>query len=232
MIHLIIATRNAHKVREIASILGGHFNCLPMTKLGKVPELVENGTTFEENATSKAKQLASWIESRPDARSFAGSNEKVFVVADDSGLEVDQLDGAPGVHSARFAAVDATALGNAKDADNNTKLIRLLRKVPGKKRTARFRCVLAVAPVPARTGRGSAPSATASRRARFKLFEGVCEGRLAFVVQGVRGFGYDPLFVPIGCHETFGELDESVKSRISHRAKALAKLKRYLLNKP
>jgi XTP/dITP diphosphohydrolase len=229
MIHLIIATRNAHKVEEIAAIVGRHFTCWPMTRLGSVPELIEDGATFEENATAKAIQLASWLASRPEAIARVGSTGNLLVVADDSGLEVDQLNGAPGVRSARFAALDTASPGNSNDADNNAKLMRLLKDVPRSKRTARFRCVLAVVAIPSTAGRKSASREETPVRDRVRLFEGVCEGCLASVPRGVRGFGYDPLFVPSGYRRTFGELDDSVKSRISHRARAVARLKRALL---
>ena len=134
------------------------------------------------------------------------------MLADDSGLEVDALDGAPGVHSARFAAQDLHGGVNASDAANNAKLLELLQEVPSARRTGRFRCVLALARV--------AP-------ARFEplSFEGVCEGRIAFAPSGGGGFGYDPLFVPEGFSASFAELGEEVKNRISHRARALARLR-------
>jgi XTP/dITP diphosphohydrolase len=137
-----------------------------------------------------------------------------FVLADDSGLEVDVLDGAPGVNSARFAALDTGRPGNSSDADNNAKLLRLLRDVPPEKRTARFRCVLAFVPV-------HPPSAIPQPR----FFEGVCEGRIGDAPRGQGGFGYDPLFIPNGFNQTFAELGEETKNRLSHRARALAALK-------
>jgi XTP/dITP diphosphohydrolase len=127
-------------------------------------------------------------------------------------LEVDALGGAPGVHSARFAADDATGTANSPDAANNAKLLGLLEGVPSEKRTARFRCVLALA----------------SRDKATLLFEGACEGRIAFSFSGAGGFGYDPLFVPEGCAQSFAELGEEIKNKISHRARALAKLRLFL----
>lgn len=229
MTQLIIATRNAHKVGEIAAILGRQFTCLPMTRIGKVPDLVEHESTFGENATAKATQLATWLLSRREAKALTSSNNSLFVLADDSGLEVDELNGAPGVHSARFAALETGCAANSKDGDNNAKLLRLLRGVPSTKRSARFRCVLAVIPIDSSTGRKSRSSDRGIAGWQVRLFEGICEGHLTATARGARGFGYDPLFVPTGYRRTFGELDESVKSRISHRAKALAKLKRQLL---
>jgi XTP/dITP diphosphohydrolase len=149
-----------------------------------------------------------------------------FVLADDSGLEVDALNGAPGVHSARFAALDRSAdhrsAGNSLDTDNTAKLLRLLKDVPLEKRTARFRCVLALA-------QSENPK---SEIQNPQLFDGVCEGRIGFAPRGSNGFGYDPLFIPTGYEQSFAELGEEVKNRLSHRARALAKLRDYLTNKP
>ena len=140
-----------------------------------------------------------------------------LVLADDSGLEVDALDGAPGVYSARFAALDAGTRTNSSDAENNAKLLRLLEKVPMERRTARFRCALAVVEVQPRSAIGPP-----------HIFDGVCEGQIAFDPSGKGGFGYDPLFVPTGYQESFAELGESVKNALSHRAKALARLRHWL----
>ena len=137
-----------------------------------------------------------------------------FVLADDSGLEVDVLDGAPGVHSARFAALDKSE--NSHDTDNNAKLLRLLKETPQAKRTARFRCVIALVEI-------NPQSAIHNPQ----LFDGACEGRIQLAASGQGGFGYDPLFVPDGCTQSFAELGEDVKNKLSHRAKALAKLKEF-----
>jgi len=147
--------------------------------------------------------------------------DRLYVLADDSGLEVDALNGAPGVHSARFAALDTGQPGNSPTAENNAKLLRLLGDLPLDQRTARFRCVLALTPVPRPTGGMKAEAC----RMQTELFEGTCEGRIDVAPRGRCGFGYDPLFVPRGYEQTFGELSEEVKNRLSHRAGALAKLK-------
>ena len=139
------------------------------------------------------------------------------MIADDSGLEVDALNGAPGVHSARFAALDSAKSGNTPDADNNAKLLRLLKNVPPEKRTARFRCVIALAET-------HPPSSTLHPQ----IFDGACEGRIIFEPRGNNGFGYDPLFMPDGFERTFAELGEDVKNQLSHRARALEKLKGFL----
>ena len=150
------------------------------------------------------------------------------MLADDSGLEVDVLDGAPGVHSARFAATDSAQSGNTPDADNNAKLLQLLKDVPLKKRRARFHCVIALVEVQ------DPKSNSAVARAGVQgphLFDGACEGRIGFTPRGKNGFGYDPLFVPVGLEQTFAELDEDVKNKLSHRAKALEKLKAFFTTK-
>ena len=160
-----------------------------------------------------------------------------FVLADDSGLEVDALGGAPGVHSARFATLDggaaslsATPHSNSPDAANNTKLLRLLKNVPLDKRTARFRCVLALTALSSKAPISASPVCSADElELGTQLFEGVCEGRIGFEPSGRGGFGYDPLFVPTGYDETFAELGETVKNQLSHRAKALAKVREWFL---
>jgi XTP/dITP diphosphohydrolase len=235
MVTLVIATRNTHKVGEIRAILGEEFYCLSLADFAGPPEVVEDAGTFAGNATKKALGLAGWLtRTQPAMRETADG--KVFALADDSGLEVDALGGAPGVHSARFAALDTGEPGNSPTADNNAKLLRLLRKVPIDQRTARFRCVLALTPV-LRPKSGSVSPVCLADEAELQteLFEGACEGRIVFAPQGQGGFGYDPLFVPAGHDQTFGQLPEEVKNRLSHRAKALAKLKAWLqgmVNKP
>jgi XTP/dITP diphosphohydrolase len=140
-------------------------------------------------------------------------------------LEVDALGGAPGVHSARFAAL-AGMVGNSTSADNNAKLLRLLQGVPQEKRTGRFRCVLALTPL-LRVDTISASPVCSADEFEFgtQLFQGVCEGRIGFELRGSGGFGYDPLFFPSGFNQTFSELSEQQKNELSHRARALALLK-------
>jgi XTP/dITP diphosphohydrolase len=214
MTTLLIATRNAHKVGEIQAILGGQFQFLTLNDFPGAPKVTEDADTFAGNATKKAVELAHWLA---DSSKFKIKNSKLqFVLADDSGLEVDALNGAPGVHSARFAALDKHE--NARDADNNAKLLRLLKEVPPEKRTGRFRCVIALVPVKPATG---------NQQPATNLFDGACEGRIQFAASGQGGFGYDPLFVPDGFTQSFAELGEEVKNKLSHRAKALAKLKTF-----
>ena len=223
MTTFIIATRNAHKVEEIRGILGNQFTFRTLRDFPNAPAVIEDAPTFAGNAAKKAVELARWLSTlNPQP-----STSSTFVLADDSGLEVDALNGAPGVHSARFAALDSGVLGNSSDAENNAKLLRLLQNVPEVKRTARFRCVIALTPV--HVGEGvkiSSPVCLADERElQTELFDGVCEGRISFASSGGGGFGYDPLFVPNGFTQSFAELGGDVKNRISHRAKALEKLR-------
>ena len=213
MTTLLIATRNAHKVGEIQAILGAKFRCLTLKDFPDALAVVEDADTFAGNATKKATELARWLASIQHPASSIQ-----FVLADDSGLEVDALDGAPGVHSARFAALDKNE--NSHDADNNAKLLRLLKDVPLEKRTGRFHCVIALV-----------ESHPPSSILHPQIFDGTCEGRIQFAASGQGGFGYDPLFVPDGFKQSFAELGEDVKNRLSHRAKALAKLKEFFNNK-
>lgn len=203
MTTLLVATRNAHKVREIAQILGENFRCLTLDDFPGAPSAIEDAETFAGNAQKKVLCLADWLKANPPAEKAPS-----FILADDSGLEVDALGGQPGVHSARFAAVDA---GNAPDAANNAKLLRLLEGTPAERRTARFRCVLAL-----------------FSHGEIILLDGVCEGKILFAPSGRGGFGYDPLFVPQDCSQSFAELGDEVKNKLSHRARALEKLKQFL----
>jgi XTP/dITP diphosphohydrolase len=224
MATVLIATRNAHKVQEIRAILGGQFQFLTLNDFPNAPKVIEDANTFAGNATKKAVELARWLEAEnhnpmPD-----------YVLADDSGLEVDALNGAPGVLSARFAAMDATE--NSPDQDNNAKLLRLLKDVPLEKRAARFRCVIALTPVASKKVENASPVCYADElELPTQLFDGACEGKILFEPRGKNGFGYDPLFVPDGFEETFAELGDNVKNKLSHRAKALEKLKAFFMSK-
>ena len=142
---LFIATRNAHKVGEIQAILGERFRYATLNDLPGAPKIVEDAPTFAGNATKKAVELARWLAVGISNLKSQISNLR-WVLADDSGLEVDALNGAPGVRSARFAALDDGRPGNSTTPENNAKLLQLLKDV--EKRTARFRCVLALPPVP------------------------------------------------------------------------------------
>jgi XTP/dITP diphosphohydrolase len=187
---LIVASRNAHKTREIQSILGPQFEVNDLRAHPEIPQVSESGRTFEQNAKRKAVAVSKRIPG--------------FVIADDSGLEVDALGGAPGIYSARYAGKNAT------DEDKIDKLLLELKRVGGTKgaRRARFRCVIALA----RNGNV------------MGTFEGILEGTIADKARGGGGFGYDPIFVPEGFKQTFGELPAEVKNTISHRAKAIRAL--------
>jgi XTP/dITP diphosphohydrolase len=227
---VLLATRNAHKVGEIRAILGEQFQYLTLDDFPGAPTVVEDANTFAGNATKKAVELAKYVATTR----HSAATRQFFVLADDSGLEVDALNGAPGVYSARFAALDSGAEGNSKDADNNAKLLRLLKQVPREKRTARFRCVIALTPIEHAT-RNTQHESSASPvcysdelEMLTEIFDGTCEGRIEFAPRGEGGFGYDPLFIPNGFEQSFAELGEDVKNRLSHRSKALAKLKQRL----
>ena len=187
---LIVATRNAHKTREIQRILGPPFTVSDLSAHPEIPNIRETGKSYEENAILKAVGAS---------RHLPG-----LIVADDSGLEVDALGGAPGIFSARYAGENAT------DEQNIDKLLVELARTGAKetKRSARFRCVIALA----RQGE------------LLETFEGFVEGTIVERARGLHGFGYDPVFVPHGFEETFAELPPEVKDTISHRAKALRRL--------
>ena len=223
MTTLLIATRNAHKVGEIQAILGADFHCLTLKEFPGAPPVVEDAETFAGNATKKATELAKWLKGKHPTSNIQHPTPD-FVLADDSGLEVDALNGAPGVHSARFAALDKSE--NSHDADNNAKLLRLLKDVPLEQRTGRFRCVIALVPVPESRMENASPVCYADEL-EARTFDGACEGRIQFAASGLGGFGYDPLFVPDGFTQSFAELGEEVKNKLSHRAKALANVKTF-----
>jgi XTP/dITP diphosphohydrolase len=189
---LLIATRNGHKTREIGQILGSGWVVRDLTSLPHAPKIEETGATFEENATLKAVIIS---------RTFTG-----LVLADDSGLEVDALDGAPGVYSARFAGP------NADDAENRLLLINKLRSLGGQEFPARFRCVMVLA----------------SQGELLGSFGGIVRGKVFLEERGNSGFGYDSIFIPQGYTETFGELQPEIKNSLSHRGRALAKVLEFL----
>jgi XTP/dITP diphosphohydrolase len=190
MRQLLLATRNAHKTREFSEILGGDFVVRDLSEELNAPVIEETGSTFAENAILKAVGIS---------KRFPG-----LVVADDSGLEVDALDGAPGVFSARYAGPRAT------DAENIARLLSELRAVSKERpAAARFRCVLALA----RDGDV------------LGTFEGALEGAIVDSPRGTSGFGYDPVFQPSGFTKTFAELSAAEKNQISHRARAIRLLR-------
>ena len=191
---LLVATRNPGKIGEFAQMLTGlPVELRALSEFPDIPEAEESGATFVENAALKAR--------------FYSRQAGIWTLADDSGLVVDALDGAPGVFSARYAGPGAS------DAQRNERLLAELRETKSRDRRARFVCVIALA--------GPA-------RDEADFFTGVCEGAIAEEPRGAGGFGYDPLFVPEGYAQTFGELSAEVKNRISHRARALQAAARFL----
>ena len=184
--NLVLATRNQHKLQEIRDIfqLPG-LEVVSAFDFPDVPEVVEDGETFEANAIKKAVTLA--------------KATGLWALADDSGLEVDALNGAPGVYSARYAGEPVSYPAN------NRKLLRELQNASN--RRARFRCVIAL----------SSPKGGA------RTVDGRCEGVIAREEHGEKGFGYDPLFIPEGHEQTFAEMEAAAKNAISHRGRALAK---------
>ncbi len=198
MQQLIVATRNVHKSNEFQRILGPDFAVYDLSEHPEIPETVERGKTFEENAVLKATGAS---------KELSG-----LIIADDSGLEVDALGGAPGIYSARYGSQ------NASDRQNIDKLLSELARTSARQeqRSARFRCVLALA----ESGR------------ILGVFEGVVAGTIIELPRGRNGFGYDPIFLPKGLDQTFGELAPAEKDRLSHRALALEKLRAFLDTMP
>jgi len=182
---LVFATNNDHKTREIEQILGGKYTVKTLKAIGCDTDIEETADTLEGNALIKAR--------------FVKENFGLDCFSEDTGLEVYALDGAPGVHTARFA-------GESRDPQANIAL--LLEKLQGKSdRSAQFRTVIAVC-----------------RDGQEILLEGICRGRIAETPTGTGGFGYDPVFIPEGYDKTFAELGDDIKNQISHRALATQKL--------
>jgi XTP/dITP diphosphohydrolase len=182
---LLLATRNRDKVRELAALLGD----LPVAvrslhDVEGIPEIEEDAETIEGNAIKKAR--------------VAFERSGLPSLADDTGLEVGYLQGAPGVYSSRYAGPGATY------ADNVKKLIRAMKGVPARRRNARFRCVMAFV----------------STGGVLEVAEGICPGVILEAPRGNGGFGYDPVFLPDGHQETFAEMDLATKNALSHRARA------------
>lgn len=197
MKEIILATGNKHKVTEIKDILKDlSLEIKPMTDFKKYPEIIEDGKTLQDNATKKATEVAKYFNS--------------WAIADDSGLEVNYLNGAPGVYSSRYAGQNCTY------ADNNNKLLKALDGVLMENRQAQFRCVIALS----------------DPQGNIKIIaEGKIKGYIATELSGVKGFGYDPLFYVPKYEKTFAQLDEEIKNKISHRALALQDFKKKFIIK-
>lgn len=195
---IVFATNNKHKLEEIRSILGSRVEVLSLADINCHDDIPETGTTLEANAMQKAEYIA--------------SKYGMSVFADDTGLEVDALNGAPGVYSARYAGGD----GHDSEA-NMTKLLAELGE--NNNRNARFRTVIALI-----------ITDDNGQQTTVKQFEGIVNGTIIRERRGGEGFGYDPIFQPEGYNETFAELGNDIKNTISHRARAVAKLADYLSN--
>jgi XTP/dITP diphosphohydrolase len=194
-VNLVLATRNKGKVREIGSALAiSSLTFQSLNDFPNLPEVIEDGSSFLENALKKARTVSKHLQ--------------LPVLADDSGLEVDILKGAPGILSARFSGLKAT------DQENNQKLLTLLQGVPEEKRTARFVCVLVL----------YEPSG------QWVQTEGICEGLITLVPRGDQGFGYDPIFYLSEFQRTMAQLPLETKNQISHRARALEKMRPHLFS--
>ncbi len=192
MIKLLVATTNPGKFAEVKDFLRQlPLEVLSLSDLATWPKIIEDGATFEENALKKARSLAE----------YSG----YLTLADDSGLEVDALNGAPGIYSARYCGEE----GN--DKKNNEKLMHELREISEEKRTGRFVCALALC-------------APKSHGMKEWTVRDSCEGRISFELKKENGFGYDPLFFYPSLGKTFGEIDRAIKATVSHRGKALKKL--------
>ena len=214
----ILASQNKNKIKEIRDILVRYGMELIARDDAGLPkdDIEETGTTLEENSLLKASAIMDMINADPAlAEKYAGSP----VIADDSGLMVDALGGAPGVHSARYAGEACSY------SDNNAKLLAELDGVETPERNAHFATVITMIFPSAER----APKAAEKRGDRFVLVaKGECHGRIATELRGEGGFGYDPVFVPDGYDQSFAELGTDFKNTISHRARALAELERML----
>lgn len=201
---IVFATNNQHKLQEIRDILGSEFEIVSLKDIGCDVDIPETGNTLEDNAMQKAQ--------------YVYDHYNLSCFADDTGLEVEALNGEPGVHSARYA--------EGTDHDSEANMAKLLRNLEGKdNRKARFRTVIALI-----QKQDVCPCGCTSIK-KVNRFEGIVDGSIATEKHGSAGFGYDPIFVPEGYDKSFAELGESIKNGISHRARAVAKLVEYLKQK-
>ncbi len=203
---IVFATNNQHKLDEIRSILGDRFEVVSLKEIGCHEDIPETGKTLEENALQKAQ--------------YVYDHYHVSCFADDTGLEVDALHGAPGVYSARYAALEDP---NNTGHDSEANMARLLRELGNNNnRKARFRTVIAFI-----EKKDVCPCGCTSIK-KVSQFEGIVEGEIIREKRGGEGFGYDPIFQPEGYDKTFAELGSDIKNTISHRARATQKLAEYL----
>ena len=207
---IVFATNNKHKLEEIRSILGEDFEVLSLSDIGCHEDIPETSDTLEGNAMQKAQYV------------FDKYGYDCF--ADDTGLEVDELGGEPGIYSARYAALDGD---DSISHDSEANMAKLLRKLEGvENRKARFRTVIALI-----TTKDNSPSLIGREGVGLLLFEGIVNGSIISERRGGEGFGYDPIFQPEGYDQTFAELGSEIKNHISHRARAVEKLAHYLKEK-
>ena len=207
---IVFATNNQHKLSEIRSILGDSIEVLSLKDIGCDVDIPETGTTLEENALQKAQ--------------YVYDHYHISCFADDTGLEVDALDGAPGVYSARYASMAGDSGQMSHDSEAN--MARLLKELGNNNnRKARFRTVIALI-----QKKDICPCGCTSIKEIHK-FEGIVEGEIIRERRGGEGFGYDPIFQPDGYDQTFAELGMEIKNHISHRARATQKLADYLLKR-
>lgn len=195
-VQLVFATNNLHKLSEISALLGGKFQLFGLKDLNILEEIPEDHDTLEKNASQKAWYI------------FNKTGKNCF--ADDTGLEVDFLDGAPGVYSARYSRMGHPTFPELEAAEGNIKKL-LLNMEAAENRAARFRTVIALL-----------------MSGKEYQFEGIVEGQITLSATGVKGFGYDPVFIPNGYDNTFAEMDLALKNQISHRARAVNQLVDFL----
>lgn len=198
---LVLASNNFKKIKEIKEILSGlNFEVYSLSDMGIDIEVIEDGITFEENAEKKAIEIYDYLKNKGETN--------FLVLSDDSGLEVDYLNGAPGVYSARYAGE------HGNDYENNIKLLKEMKDAKDRERSAKFVCVIALV----------------NETREVKLIRGEVEGLIIEELKTEGGFGYDPLFFYPEFNKTFGETTAQEKNNVSHRGKALEKLKEYLSN--
>ena len=198
---IVFATNNQHKLQEIRAILGCKFEIVSLKEIGCYDDIPETGDTLEENALQKAQ--------------YVYDHYHISCFADDTGLEVEALDGAPGVYSARYA--------EGTDHDSEANMAKLLHELDGKEnRKARFRTVICLI-----QKQDICPCGCTSIK-KVHRFEGIVNGTIATEKHGTEGFGYDPIFIPEGYDKSFAELGEEIKNGISHRARAVEKLAKML----
>ena len=190
---IIIATKNKGKIKEFKNILSDNkFEISSLIDINNLPDINEDGNSFKDNAVKKSRHIFE-MTGKP-------------CIADDSGLEIDYLNGAPGVKSSRFCGI------STPQKLKNEKIISMMKGAKENERSAQFKCVIAY-----------------TDNNEKKAFDGICKGRISDKPKGENGFGYDPIFIPEGFDKTFGEIDEDVKNRISHRAKALREFYNWFL---